>query len=30
MAPMVVDPARVKSFETAEAFDAWLAEHQLG
>jgi uncharacterized protein YdeI (YjbR/CyaY-like superfamily) len=27
MAPMVVDPARVKSFETAEAFDAWLAEH---
>lgn len=27
MAPLVVDPARVKSFETAEAFEAWLAEH---
>lgn len=27
MAPMVVDPARVRSFETAEAFDAWLAQN---
>lgn len=27
MAPMVVDPKRVRSFETAEAFDAWLAQH---
>lgn len=25
MAPMVVDPARVQAFETAEALDAWLA-----
>ena len=27
MAPMVVDPARVRSFETAQAFDAWLAQN---
>ena len=27
MAPMTVDPARVHSFETAEALWAWLAEH---
>ncbi len=27
MAPMVVDPARARSFETAQAFDAWLAQN---
>ena len=27
MAPMVVDPARVRSFETAQALDAWLAQN---
>ena len=27
MAPVVVDPRRVKSFETAAAFEAWLAKH---
>ena len=27
MAPVVVDPKRVHAFETAEAFEAWLAAH---
>lgn len=27
MAPMVVDPDRVRSFETKDAFHAWLAEN---
>lgn len=27
MAPMVVDPARVQAFETAEALDLWLADN---
>ncbi|CAN5245342.1 YdeI/OmpD-associated family protein [soil metagenome] len=28
MAPVVVDPKRVRAFADAAAFDAWLAEHQ--
>jgi uncharacterized protein YdeI (YjbR/CyaY-like superfamily) len=27
MAPVIVDPAKVREFASSEAFDAWLAEH---
>jgi uncharacterized protein YdeI (YjbR/CyaY-like superfamily) len=27
MAPVTVDPARIRTFETAAAFSAWLAEN---
>lgn len=30
MAPMVVDPGRVRAFEDEEAFDRWLSDHHAG